>query len=125
MVLPLITIVMSLVWSMGAAAMIGRPLNLVTILIPPLLLILGLSYSVHVVSQFYDALRERPGDTSAAATHRALSSVWLPVALTGFTTAAGFLALALSPMGAIREFGVLSVVGVLLTVLASLTAPPG
>ena len=123
-VLPLITIVMSLVWSMGAAAMIGRPLNLVTILIPPLLLILGLSYSVHVVSQFYDTLRERPGDTSAEATHRALRLVWLPVALTGFTTAAGFLALALSPMGAIREFGVLSVVGVLLTVLASLTAPP-
>jgi predicted RND superfamily exporter protein len=122
--IPLLTVVTSLLWAMGAAAWIGRPLNLVTILIPPLLLILGLSYSVHVVSEFYDTLREKPVDSGADAARGALNRVWLPVALTGFTTAAGFMALALSPMSAIREFGILSMIGVLLTVLASLSIPP-
>jgi predicted RND superfamily exporter protein len=123
MVLPLLTVGIALLWTMGVAAWIGRPLNLVTILIPPLLMILGVSYSVHVVSEYYDVLRHEPESTSRQGTHRALGLVWLPVALTGLTTAAGFLALASSPMGAIREFGVLSLVGVVLTVVASLTVP--
>ena len=54
MIVPLVTIALAVIWTLGVAAWIGRPLNLVTILIPPLLMILGLSYSVHVVSEFYD-----------------------------------------------------------------------
>jgi predicted RND superfamily exporter protein len=122
--LPLLTVVVALIWTMGVAATLGRPLNLVTILIPQLMLILGLSYAVHVVSEYYDAVREDPDASNRIAVGRALGHVWLPVSLTGLTTLAGFLALTLSPMGAIREFGVLAVLGIVLTVVAALTVPP-
>jgi hydrophobe/amphiphile efflux-3 (HAE3) family protein len=121
--LPAITVVVSLLWTMAIAAWIGRPLNLVTVLVPPLLMILGLAYSVHVVSEYYETLREESGEARRV-TALAVHKVWLPVVLTGLTTAAAFLALVLSPMRPIREFGLLSLVGILITVVASLTVTP-
>ncbi len=123
-ILPLVTIVVALAWCMGIAAWIGRPLNLITALVPSLMIILGLSYAVHVVSEFYDALREDPDAAPATAMAQTLEKIWLPVLLTGLTTGAGFLALAVSPMRAMSEFGVLSLVGVLAAVLASLSVTP-
>ena len=121
--LPTLTVAVALLWTMGIVAWIGRPLNLVTVLVPPLLMILGLTYAVHVVSEYYDTLKEEPGDGKRVAAE-AIRNVSLPVLLTGVTTAAGFLALVLSPMGPIREFGLLSVMGIMITVAASLTVTP-
>ena len=122
--LPAVTVTAALIWTMGIAAWIGRPLNLVTVLVPPLIMILGLAYAVHVVSEFYDTLREDADLNSAEITKLAISKVSLPVLLTGLTTAAGFLALVLSPMLPIREFGLLSLIGILITVVASLSITP-
>ncbi len=122
--LPTLTVVVALTWTMGLAAWIGQPLNLVTVLVPPLLMILGLAYAVHVVSEYYDTLREEPDATAESVAAQAIRKVALPVVLTGLTTAAGFLALVLSPMGPIRQFGLLSMIGIGFTVVASLTFTP-
>ena len=128
--LPLGAVLLALVWTLGVAVLFGRPLNLVTVLIPPLLLILGVSYAVHVVADHYDAARGRPADGGAADAVRsgvadeALRSVSRPVLLTGVTTAIGFLAMLVQPVEALREFGLLALIGVMFTVLASLTLPP-
>jgi predicted RND superfamily exporter protein len=123
-VVPLVTILVALSWTMGVAAWIGRPLNLITMLVPPLLLVLGLSYSVHVVSEYYDMLRDPTGRSSLEAAREALRLVWRPVALTAVTTAAGFAAMLLQGVEAVREFGVLSLIGVVFTGAASLTLAP-
>lgn len=123
-VLPLVTIVVALVWTMAIASLQDKPLNLVTSLVPPLMLILGLSYAVHVVSEYYDMAREMPGASSREITHRAIMLVVQPVVLTAITTAAGFLALALSPIGAISEFGVLALIGVGASTFASIVLVP-
>jgi predicted RND superfamily exporter protein len=123
-VLPLVSIVVALVWTMAIAALQGEPLNLVTLLVPPLMLILGLSYAVHVVSEYYDCVSELPDSSSAEVTHHAVMLVAQPVILTSITTGAGFLALALSPVGAISEFGVLALIGVGASTFASLFLVP-
>ena len=48
-------------------AWLGKPLTLVTFFVPIMLLILGVAYSVHLVSEYYDMLRE-DGARSARAT---------------------------------------------------------
>ncbi len=123
-VLPLAAIVISMVWTLATAVALGRELNIVTSLVPPLLMILGLSYSVHVLSGYYDTLRSEPGLGNADAVEETLSHMWLPVLLTGLTTMAGFVALVLSPMRAVAETGWLSVIGVLYTMIASLILVP-
>ena len=123
-VLPLLAVVLSLLWTLGTAAWIGRPLNLVTVLFPLVLLILGLSYAVHVVSEFYNELREEPGGSPRKLVYAGLRKVWLPVALTGLTTGVGFFAMMLHPLGAIREVGLLLLIGIGFAVLASLSVLP-
>jgi predicted RND superfamily exporter protein len=126
-VLPLLTIVVSLVWTLGTLGWIGQPLNVVTTIVPPLILTVGFAYAIHVVSAYADSveeLRPRTLRERAEAAHHALKDVGVPVAVTGITTAAGLIALTLSPVKAVREFGWLAVLGVLFTVAVSLTLTP-
>jgi len=122
--LPLLTVGIALLWTMGLAAWLGRPLNLVTILVPPLMTIVGLSYGVYVVSGYYEEIARRP----AAAPHElmaaVLSDIALPVFLSGLTTMVGFVSMLASPMRAVREFAILSLAGVGASLLASLTFTP-
>jgi predicted RND superfamily exporter protein len=122
---PLSTIVIALIWTMAAVAELFGSLNQVTVAAPPILLVVGFAYAIHVVSGYYDVLRgaEGRGGTEGPV-YAALLHVALPVLLTGVTTAAGFLSLATSPIGAIREFGIVSGLGVVFTTFVALTYAP-
>ena len=126
-VLPLLTIVVALVWTLGTLGWLGIELNLVTTIIPVLILTIGFTYALHVLTEYQavaNAVAEDEERPSRDAVRRTLEDVGLPILITGVTTAAGFLSLALNPIPAIAEFGLLSLLGVGYTVLASLTFTP-
>jgi hydrophobe/amphiphile efflux-3 (HAE3) family protein len=123
-VLPLATICLGLLWTLGLAAAVGHALNAVTVLVPPLLVTLGLSYTVHVVSEYYDEMRAHAGSGVRERMGDALHRTALPLFTCGVTTAVGFATLCLSPLGAVRDFGWLSVAGTVFTLLASLSFAP-
>jgi hydrophobe/amphiphile efflux-3 (HAE3) family protein len=124
--IPAATILISVIWILGFIAAIGTPLNLLTVIIPTLLLVVGFAYAIHVVSEYYDVLTERASgeERRGEAFLIALRRVALPISLAGVTTAAGFFSLTTSPIHAIRQFGVFSTLGVVVTVLVSLTFAP-
>ncbi len=121
--LPIATISIAVGWTLAIVAAVGHALNAVTVLVPPILTTLGLSYAVHVLAGFRAACR-RGAETARDAVLETLDEVALPVVLTGLTTAIGFLTLALSPLSAVRSFGAIAALGVMLTVVASLTFTP-
>jgi predicted RND superfamily exporter protein len=122
-VLPLAALGLAQAWTMGLLTLSGRGLNLVTFVVPPLILTVGFAYAVHVVTDHADVVRERGAGGSESAA-QALRRGAGPVTLCALTTAAGFLSLCISDLPAIREFGALCVVGVLASLLASLTMVP-
>ena len=95
---------------------------MISVLLPPLLMILGLSYSVHVVSDYHQH-RDQTPDKRILVRHT-LKRVLLPVLLTGLTTIAGFASLMVNPIEAISEFGELSIIGVIVITLVSVTFTP-
>ena len=119
-IVPLVTVAVAVLWSLALTVLSGHVLNAVTVLVPALLTTLGLSYAVHVVSEYYEVDDEEPARRAAHAT----AQVQLPVLLTALTTAIGFATLGLSPIPAVRQFGMLSVMGVICATLASLTLAP-
>ncbi len=127
-IVPLATVGIALVWSLGAIAASGRPITIIGMIIPAIIQTIGFAYTVHVVSAYYDALRAgaatKDPDPRRALVRETLEEVTLPVLLTGLTTIAGFLALTLSPLGAIREFGVFCVIAVSATVVGTLSFAP-
>jgi predicted RND superfamily exporter protein len=119
---PLLTVIISVVWTMATITALGYSLNILTALVPPLLMILTLSYSMYVVSDFrLSAREEKAGEMETAEILRGVS---LPVSLAGLTTAVGFLSLYLSDLSAIREFGLFSVIGVVYATVVTLTFTP-
>jgi len=113
-VVPLVTIGAAVTWTLGTLGALGIPLTLVTAVLPPLLLTVGFAYALHVVTA-----EAKPGSSEPM-----LDDINVAVLFAGLTTAIGFLSLGLSPIHAIREFGVLAAAGIGYTVVASLTLAP-
>ncbi|HUS25254.1 MAG TPA: MMPL family transporter [Candidatus Binatia bacterium] len=122
--LPLATVLVALVWLCGALCVLHRPLNLITSLVPPLVLCMGLAYVAHVLTEFEGLLRSRPQLDGETRAKQLVQEITAPVLLTGFTTAIGMLALALNDLRAIREFALLAAVGAVVAALLALTFVP-
>jgi hydrophobe/amphiphile efflux-3 (HAE3) family protein len=114
---PIAAVGLGLVWTVGVMGWVGHDLNIVTTLIPPLILALGFAYATHVVASFQTLSGEDRAE-------RALARVAFPVMFTALTTVAGFLSLLTNGLDVIRGFGVFSAVSTGATLLAALTLVP-
>jgi len=124
--IPTGTMLIAVVWTLGAIAAMEVPLNLLTVIIPTLLLVVGFAYAIHVVSEYYEVASENGEHARSKedVVREAMRRVALPVVLTGITTAAGFVSLTTSPIQAIRQFGAYNTLGVAFTCVVSLTFAP-
>jgi predicted RND superfamily exporter protein len=121
-VIPVGSSLVATLWIFGALAALGRPLNLITLILGPMLICVGNPYGVHVLTH-YDELAadsRRPPDAALDC----LRYTTLPVLISSATTVIGFSALYLSPQEAVREFAVFSVLGIAAITLLTLTALP-
>jgi len=119
---PLAAVLVGVVWTVGVMVLAGSSINMGTLVLPPLLITIGIAYSIHVVSEYY--LEVAPGRSPREIMQHALSRVGTPVAVCAFTTIIGFAPFALSPIRAIWDFGVYSIFGTVATVIASLSVVP-
>ncbi len=126
-VVPISGIVIANLWTIGTMAGLGYPLHLVNAVIPALIQTVGITYTMHVISEYYDQLRQ-PGAAEAAPglgpAGNALRDLAAPLFFTGLTTAAGLSCLMLTPMVAVQEFGMFSVIGVCYSVILATTFVP-
>ncbi|REJ87373.1 MAG: hypothetical protein DWQ34_25200 [Planctomycetota bacterium] len=102
--LPLLAVGMGLAWTIGAVVAVGATFNLVSNVLPILLIVVGVSNCVHVLDEYAEQLPLARGDRIAAArnTVRHMSRSCL---LTLFTTAVGFACLGTAQSDVLREFG--------------------
>ncbi len=125
---PIAAVALGLVWTLGAMGWAGHDLNIVTTLIPPLVLALGFAYAAHVVASFQRAgavgEQARGALAPASRAEGALARVAFPVAFTALTTAAGFLSLGTNDLAVVRGFGFFAAVSTLATFLVALTLVP-
>jgi hydrophobe/amphiphile efflux-3 (HAE3) family protein len=104
----------------GALALAGTGLTMAAIGVLPVLLGLAVDYAI----QFQARVEEEagPGGSLGAAAPRAASRGAPTIAAAAAATAAGFLALLVSPVPMVRSFGLLLVLGILLAFALALSA---
>jgi predicted RND superfamily exporter protein len=108
----LVTVAIALLWTVATVSLLGLTLNLVTAIVPPMVLTLGLTYTIHVLS---DYLKHVPGAPAMSAADHALatmSHISVPIGLSLVTTVIGFMGFLPSPLPAIRQFGYLAMLGI-------------
>lgn len=113
--LPMAVFLLSMINFFGYCVLTSRALDATSNLFPTIILISGLSDSIHLFSNYEDKLKETFKPRSAMI--QALNEVGLATFLTAATTAIGFLTFAISPIPAIRLFGLDVAFGVMLTYL--------
>ena len=119
--------------ALGVYGLLGHQLNMVTVVLPTLIIVLGLADVVHFPAAWAARRAQQPQEERAASVANALRSVWLPCLMTTLTTMAGFCALLTSPMAVIRHLGGFAALGVGAALIASLvfmaialhSLPPG
>ncbi len=121
-VLPLLTVFLSVIWMTGFMALVGFPFSIVSVIGPIILVAVGSAYGIHIINKYYEAIESGLREKEAVLdTMRDMNS---PVVMTAFTTAAGFMALATSFVIPIRQFGIAAAFGVLAAMILSLSLIP-
>lgn len=120
--LPLATVGISLSLTMAMMVLSDTPLNLLTNMLPPLLLTIGLAEAMHMVLRFGE-LREA-GVEAVEAAAETLRSMWLACFVTTFTTAVGFGALVFQETEVLRRFGLISATATMLTYVVTVLLVP-
>jgi predicted RND superfamily exporter protein len=121
-VLPMAVVGLSLVSTLGIYAACGLELNSITSLLPPVVIVLSVTVAVHLFDAWNHAVLA--GARGDSAIGKAVSNVWKPCIFTAAMTAAGLLSLCMSPIPAVRLFGLFAAIGVSLSVLFAFTMLP-
>ncbi len=108
--------------TLGVMGLAGFSISVLTSFIPIIILVVSVSDSIHLLSQFRSARRGGSG------THEAIVETFAELAGTCFytslTTAVGFLSLAGTRIGIVVEFGVFTACAILAAFLFSMTLLP-
>lgn len=127
-ILPLVTVLISSIWTTGLLAMLGISLTMIAVVIPVILIAVGSAYGIHIINQYYDEVREQKNpltvEENRKAVVEALRKVIKPVVLAGLTTVAGFGSLSVSPIIPMKHFGIFTSIGVLVALIVALAFIP-
>ncbi len=110
---PLGVVGASLLWTLGLYGMAGRSLNPVTSLMTPVVLVVSVEGVIHLMNHYLGA--RAAGKSRPEALRRAHERSWLPCFTAALTTAIGFSSLMLMPVPAIRDFGLFTAAGVMIS----------
>jgi hypothetical protein len=115
-VLPLVSVLMAVTWTLGVMVLCGKPITLGTFVLPPLILILGSEYAIHVMAHY-----SRPREGTGEARHvQDLREVGAPVLITALTTILGFSSLMFNRITAIWDLGLFSAMGLTFLIFTTL-----
>ncbi|MDE2666313.1 MAG: MMPL family transporter [Acidobacteriota bacterium] len=126
-ILPLAAIGLTLVCTLAAMVLGGFPLKPTTLVLPSLLIANGGSYTIHLLTHYYQCLLQAYDRISSDGRGRltrqqyrevvaeSLQRAHRPIATSAFTTMAGFAALIFNRIPAIRDLGLFAVLGVFLS----------
>jgi len=110
-------------WVVGAMAMLGINWNVLTIMITALTIGLGIDYSIHVWRRI--EANRNSGMRTWEAMRDMYSTTGTALLLSASTTICGFMVLLLSPIPVIQDFGVVSSISVLFSLVMALLVLPG
>lgn len=115
--LSLAVVAVGLVWAFGAVGYTGVPLSMVTISGLPILLGLGVDFAIQTHNRFEEEARAGRGLTAVDAV---MAHMAPPLTLAMGAAVAGFLALQLSAVPMIEDFGILLAVGMVVLVVEAI-----
>ena len=120
--IPLITAGLSILWTLGLMGYFNIPLNIVTSMVPILLIIVGSTEDIHLLAEFRRG--QRNGLQIEQAIKQMAKKMGTIIVLTFITTYLGFLSVSFSKIEVLWQFGALSATGLMLNFFITIALIP-
>lgn len=118
-VLPMLTLVVSTIWLFGSMAILGIAFNVIAVALVPLVLGLGVDYSVHILHNYRVEIED--GKKPGTAIKNSVTEIGTAMFLAMITTVIAFLSFLSASFPPVRDFGILLALGVIFTFITALT----
>jgi predicted RND superfamily exporter protein len=119
-VLPLAVTGLTVAGTLAVYGLAGLEVNAITALLPPVLMVLSLAVSVHLIQGWLEA----DAPDNLARIRAVIARLRFPCFFCALTTAFGFASLVTSPMPAVQQFGLFAAFGVTLSFALGMTVVP-
>lgn len=120
--LPQAIIVGSLIWTFGTLAFFNKPINILLIVLPPILLVVSMSDVMHLLTRYRDLIDK--GLEKNDALKLTIKEIGAATFLTTITTTIGFFSLIFVSISPIQDFGFISGLGVVFTFILTYATLP-
>lgn len=121
-ILPIITGGLSILATFGFMTLIGYPINVITAIVPALLIAIGCTEDIHMITEYFEGLRGGMNKKDAIM-HVAVKCA-LPITLTSVTTVFGFSSLAFNKITILKQFGIVATFGLFINFLITIIVIP-
>ena len=109
-------------WSIGFVAVMGFQLSILTGLVPPLIIVIGVANCIFLLNKYHTEYRSHGNKIKGL--QRVVRKVGKATLLTNATTAAGFATFTVVESSVMREFGVVAAISIMCIFVLSLLLVP-
>lgn len=121
--MPLITAGISVIWTAGFMSLMHIPVNVLTVIIPALIIVIGSTEDIHMLSEYVEGMHESKGIKDEAIRYMA-GKVGMAVLFTSLTTFLGFLSIVVNDITILKQFGIVASFGLFINPLITFTVGP-
>ncbi|MEI6021514.1 MAG: efflux RND transporter permease subunit, partial [Bacteroidota bacterium] len=118
----LIVVLVGVVWSFGVMQLFGYHITMLSSLVAPLIMVIGLPNCIFLINKFQSEFASHGNKIKALA--RTIETIGVTLFLANITTAIGFGVLYFTQSNLLVEFGVVAAISVMLTYLITLILVP-
>ncbi|MGB1283443.1 MAG: efflux RND transporter permease subunit [Polaribacter sp.] len=118
----LLVVMVGVIWAFGFIGLLGYEITILTALIPPLIIVIGVPNAVFLINKYQQEVKKH--GNQAKSLQRVISKVGNATLMTNITTASGFATFVFVKSKLLQEFGVLASINIIsIFILALLIIP--
>ena len=118
----LLVVGIGVIWALGFIGLLGYELTVLTALIPPLIIVIGVPNAVFLINKYQQEVKKH--GNQAKSLQRVISKIGNATLMTNITTASGFATFVFVKSQLLREFGILASINIVsIFILALLIIP--
>jgi len=107
---PVLIVIISTIWTLGTIALMGYEITILTGIIPPLLIVIGIENSIFLLNKYQAEYKAHQNKVKALS--RMVTRIGSANLLTNITTAAGFAAFIVTGNQLLVEFGIIASINI-------------
>ena len=121
-VISMVTVLIGVMWSFGVIGLFNFEITILTALIPPLIIVIGIPNCIFLINKYQQEIRNHGNQTKSL--QRVITKVGNATLLTNVTTASGFAAFILTDSTLLKEFGIVASINIIAIFVLSLLIIP-